>query len=184
MRKGLDRIILATYLAALFIMMVVPISAQGNLRFLGIGADKWVHFCMFCGLAALFRWNLGGRYPWLGATVASVSVAVLTEAVQSAISYRSASWSDLYADVGGIALGVAAMSKIMALPRPEKVAGATVTMLGVGVAGLFVLADVLGLGENQGFGPTQLGGTLLGVVVAAGGLGISVLGRFTGSRTV
>ncbi len=177
-RKALDRTILAIYLLALTVLMTAPISGSGGLRLLGIAADKWVHFGLFCGLGALLRWNLAAsRHPWMAAALASIAVGVLTEAAQGVIAYRSASWSDLYADLAGTVLGVVAMTKIISLPRPEKVAGATVMLLGLGVAGLFVLADLIGLGNNQGFGPTQLSGTLLGILVAAGGAGIFVLGR-------
>jgi VanZ family protein len=181
LRKGLDRAVLAVYLAALIIFMAVPVSSSDYLWFLNIGAGKWAHFGVFCGLAALFCWNFADiRYPSLGAAGASAAIAILTEAAQGAISYRSASWPDLLADAAGIIVGVAVMTRIMSRPQPGRVAGVIVTGLGLGVAALFLAADLIGFGDAQQFGPAQVSGAVLGILVAAGGLGIYALGRAPG----
>jgi VanZ family protein len=180
-RERLDRAVLAIYLAALIIFMAVPVSRSDYLWFLNIGAGTWAHCGVFCGLAALLCWNFAGtRHPWLAAAGVSLLVAIVTEAAQGAISYRSASWQDFLADAAGIVLGVAAMSKIMSRPQPGKAAGMIVTGLGLGVAALFLAADLIGFGDAQQFGPAQVSGAVLGILVAAGGLGIYALGRAPG----
>ena len=181
LRKGLDRAVLAIYLGALLIFMAVPVSRSDYLWFLNIGAGKWAHFSVFCGLAALLCWNFAGtRYPWRAAAGVSLLVAIVTEAAQGVISYRSASWQDFLADVAGIVVGVAIMSRVMSRPQPGKAAGMMVTALGLGVAALFIAADLLGFGNDRQFGPAQVGGAVMGVLVAAGGLGIYALGREPG----
>lgn len=185
MRNSLDRMILAVYLIALITLLLAPVTVDGRYQLLNIGGDKWVHFGLFSGLAGLFRWNLPkSRRPLLFAFVATFAVSVFTELAQSVTSYRSASLGDLGADLIGGLVGVLVMSRIMSRPRPERTVGAIVTLLGLGIGALFVLADVIGVGTTQTFGPTQMTGSFLGALIAFGGIGIYVMGRIAGSRTV
>lgn len=70
----------------------------------GLGADKLVHFMLFCGLAAV----LAAARPAFSTLRITAELAVLafaTELLQSYIPGRSASSGDLVADLAGAWLG-------------------------------------------------------------------------------
>ena len=60
--------------------------------------------------------------------------------------------------------------------------GLLVTMLGLMVGALFVLADVIGVGTNNYFGPLQIIGTALGALIIVGGVWVCVRSRRDESR--
>jgi len=45
-----------------------------------------------------------------------------------------------------------------------------ILIIGIGLLATSLLADVIGLGNNTGFGPKQTTGTIVGVVIAGVGL--------------
>lgn len=172
----LDRILLAIYLIALIGLMMFPVSGPDH-RYLGIGIDKWMHFFLFGGLAVFVRWNIhSNRYAVTSAIGGAFAVAVMTEIGQGLVRYRSAELMDLWAGLLGAALGAIVMNHIVSSPVPEKPIGILVGLLGVMVGGLFALADVIGVGSNALFGPTQMAGTALGIVITAGGILLYVKG--------
>ncbi len=52
----------------------------------------------------------------------------------------------------------------------KKVEALIVLITGIGVLGVSLLADVIGIANAPGFGSQQTMGTLLGVVITGGGL--------------
>ena len=52
----------------------------------------------------------------------------------------------------------------------NKVASIVLLVVGVGLLFASLLADVIGIGDNPGFGKQQTMGTVVGVVITAAGL--------------
>lgn len=155
---------------------MLPIGGPSQ-GFLGVGADKWMHIALFFGLAALIRWNwYSRRYGILASLVLACLVAVLTEAAQSLVAYRSADMWDLVAGFLGASLGAVCMNPIVSSPVPERWAGLFVVVLGSMVSGLFILADMIGVGTSSLFGTTQILGTVLGSLLILGGVMIYARG--------
>ena len=59
------------------------------------------------------------------------------------------------------------MDRILASPQPDRRAG---VLLGLMVGLPSMLVDVIGAGNRAQFGPTQVVGTLLGMLLALGGI--------------
>lgn len=172
----LDRWLLGVYLIALFGLLLFPIGGS-RIQLLGIGADKWMHAALFGGLAIFLRWNLGARRHAVPLSIGlAFVVAFASEAAQGLVSYRSAEWWDLVADLVGATLGALSMNRLVASPFPEKSVGLLVAVLGVMVATFFVLADVIGVGETNYFGRKQMAGTALGALITLGGIAVYLRG--------
>jgi hypothetical protein len=60
-------------------------------------------------------------------------------------------------------------NEVIAMPS-GKVATIVVLVLGIGLLAASLLADVIGIGDNPGFGRQQTMGTIAGVAVAIVGL--------------
>ena len=54
--------------------------------------------------------------------------------------------------------------------QSNKTSSIILLLVGVGLVGASLLADVIGIGDNPGFGLQQTAGTAAGVVIAAVGL--------------
>ena len=167
----IERILLALYLIALVGLLVLPVSGV-SFEFLGVRSDKWIHIVLFAGLAALMRWNAEGRHPMMLALALALVVVVATELIQGVINYRSAEAADVFAGALGSAIGVATMHKIIVSTVLRRLIGLFVAALGSMVAILFVLADVIGVGDQHYFGAMQMAGSLLGVIIA--GVGVKI----------
>ena len=59
----------------------------------------------------------------------------------------------------------------------NKTAPILVLVIGIGLLVLSLLADVIGLGANPGFGPRQTMGTIVGVIITAAGLYLTLKGK-------
>ena len=71
-----------------------------------IDADKWLHGITFVFLAIWFAGQYRPRSYWrIG--VGLIGFGFLIEACQRLVSYRSADWFDIAADVAGITVGLA-----------------------------------------------------------------------------
>ncbi len=68
-------------------------------------ADEWLHLLTFLFLAVWFAGQYSRRSYWR-VVVGLTAFGVLIELIQRMISYRSAEWMDLAADVGGIGIGI------------------------------------------------------------------------------
>lgn len=76
-------------------------------RLLGPWADEVAHGALFFGMAYLLLGAIGGKRGRLGyAFLLAVAYGALTEWMQQRIAGRTASWSDLLADVAGALVGV------------------------------------------------------------------------------
>lgn len=171
----LDRLLLALYLLALLGLLVLPISGTG--RFISMGGDKFVHFALFGGLSILLRWNLAGSNNAVFKTFAAAFVIVIgTELAQSLIAYRSAELWDVVAGFAGTILGAAGMNRFMLSSSRVRLVGIFVAILGLMVGVLFVLADAIGVGANNEFGPMQSAGAALGTLILVGGVLIYLRG--------
>ena len=170
--RKLDRLLLAIYLFAMLGLLMFPIGGP-EFRFLGIEADKWMHVVLFGGLAVFLRWNLSANRHAVSVSVgAAFVVAATAEVSQSLVAYRSAESWDLLAGLLGAILGAVGMNQILSFPVPEKLVGILVTLLGLMVGTLFVLADLIGVGQNDLFGIVQMAGTALGALILVGGIGV------------
>jgi VanZ family protein len=69
------------------------------------GVDKWAHAAAFAFLTVWFA-GLYPRSAYWRIAVGMLAYGVLIELCQALISYRSAEWPDLGADVIGIAAGL------------------------------------------------------------------------------
>ena len=69
------------------------------------GIDKWAHAITFAFLAVWFAGQYRPRGYWRIA-VGLLAYGMLIELSQRSVSYRSAEWYDVAADVVGIALGL------------------------------------------------------------------------------
>ena len=178
----LDRILLAIYLIAMLALLMSPLSGP-KFEILGFGIDKFLHFALFGGLAIFLRWNLAARrLAVLIAIAAAFVVAAATEIAQGLVAYRSAEILDLLAGLFGAILGALGTNRIMASPAPGQLIGITVTIAGLSLSALFVLADMLGVGDPLQFGSLQIAGTALGAVVTAGGIVVYRTGKRAESR--
>ena len=68
-------------------------------------SDRWLHFLTFLFLSLWFAGQYARRSYWR-LIVGLTAFGVLIELGQSMISYRSADWTDLMADTGGIVIGL------------------------------------------------------------------------------
>lgn len=68
-------------------------------------SDKWLHLLTFFFLSLWFAGQYARRSYWR-LIVGLTAFGVLIELGQSMISYRSAEWMDLIADIGGIVIGL------------------------------------------------------------------------------
>ena len=177
-----DRLLLVIYLFALFGFLMFP-TAASDYTLLNIGADKWMHFALFGGLAILLRWNSSTMRHSISFSIGVASVvAVATEVAQGLVAYRSAELSDILAGALGAIIGAMGMNRIMSSPVPERSIGVLVAALGLMVGSLFVLADVIGVGKSDLFGIRQMVGTALGVFVTVGGVRVYLKGLRSESR--
>ena len=69
-------------------------------------SDKWVHAVTFAVLALWFSGQYARRSYWR-LIMGLVAFGVLIEMTQRMVSYRSAEWTDLLADLLGLAVGMA-----------------------------------------------------------------------------
>jgi VanZ family protein len=172
----LHRVLLGIYVIALLGLLMFPIAGP-EYRLLNIGTDKWMHVALFGGLAVFLRWNLAAtRHAVLVSIGAAFVIAVATEVAQGFVAYRSAELWDILAGFLGAMLGAVTMNRIVLSPVPEKPIGFLVGSLGLMVAVLFVLADVIGVGTSNRFGTVQLAGTVLGGLITTGGIWVYVTG--------
>ena len=102
-------------MAGLFLLVVVLIGAimpavwlwpdrRSIAAWFG-GIDKWAHAIAFATLAVWFAGQYRPRSYWRIA-VGLLAYGLLIELIQRSLSYRSAEWHDVVADVVGIALGL------------------------------------------------------------------------------
>lgn len=178
-----NSILLAIYCVALAAVMVLPVDADAG-DLLDIGMDKWAHLALFGGLAALLQWNLGvGLRAMAIAFVATSFFAWAIEIVQGMLAHRSASMMDLAAGMLGAILGAATTNRVLRFERPERIIGIGVAVLGAIIGAIFTMADVIGVGDASGrFGALQAGGLSLGLLIAAGGLRVFLVGVQAGDR--
>jgi hypothetical protein len=164
-----DRLLLAIYLIALLGLLMLPIPGA-SFEWLGVGSDKWMHLVLFAGLAVFLRWNfLSSRHGEVASVGIAIGIAVATEAAQGLVNYRSAESWDALAGSFGVFLGTFGMNRILSLPAPAKAVGLIVVILGLVVAAIFILADVIGVGKSIQFGTLQMAGAALGLAITAGG---------------
>lgn len=175
--RDIDRILLAMYLVALFVLLMLPISGT-EVQLRGIGSDKLVHVALFGGLAVLLRWNLS---EWRHALLVSIGIAcffaALTEIAQGFVGYRSAEWPDLLAGLIGAVLGATSADRILSSAALQKLLGPIVVFLGLMVGAFFLLADVIGVGNSNQLGYLQIAGMVIGALIAAGGTQLNAIGR-------
>ena len=69
-------------------------------------SDKWVHGVTFAVLALWFSGQYARRSYWR-LIVGLVAFGLLIEMTQRMVSYRTAEWMDLLADLLGLAIGMA-----------------------------------------------------------------------------
>jgi len=171
-----DRYLLLIYLAALFSLLVLPIS-EPKFFLLGIKSDKWFHAALFSGLAMLLRWNFATRaHPLVESIFVAAAIALAIEVIQGLINYRSAEWQDLLAGVLGAVLGAAVMRRILHARRPDHSVGVLVAALGMMIIVVSVLADLIRYGSHLNFGPRQFTGTVLGILILGGGIRVYLRG--------
>ena len=163
-------------------LLMTPVYGP-SFKFLGFGIDKYLHFALFGGLAVFLRWNLAARrFAVLIAVAVAFVVAAATEIFQGLVAYRTAEFLDLLAGLFGAILGAAVTNRIMSFPAPGKLIGIIVTIVGLSLITLFVLADMIGVGNADQFGALQMAGTALGAVVTAGGVLVYRAGTRIGTR--
>ena len=163
--------LLIVYLVALLALLLLPVSEPG-FHLAGINSDKWMHVALFGGFAMMLRWNLASNR--LASPIAvgmSVLFAAAIEIVQGFTTYRDAEWADLLAGAVGAVVGVIVMNRVLASPHSDQRAGALVVLLGIMVGGASILADVIGA-HRLHFGPLQIAGTVLGVLLILGGVAV------------
>jgi glycopeptide antibiotics resistance protein len=167
----MNRLVLAIYCVALLMLLLFPFAGPG-FSLLGIESDKWMHFALFGGLAVLLRWNLSeNRHAVFGAAFV---VAAATEVAQGLLAYRSAEFMDLVAGLLGTMFGATSTDRILSSTVLQRLVGLIVAVLGLMVGTFFLLADRIGVGDSGQFGPVQIAGLALGVLIAAGGVGVHV----------
>jgi glycopeptide antibiotics resistance protein len=172
----MNRLVLAIYCVALLMLLLFPFAGPG-FSLLGIESDKWMHFALFGGLAVLLRWNLSeNRHAVFVAVGAAFVVAAATEVAQGLLAYRSAEFMDLVAGLLGTMFGATSTDRILSSTVLQRLVGLIVAVLGLMVGTFFLLADMIGVGDSGQFGPVQIAGLALGVLIAAGGVGVHVKG--------
>lgn len=78
---------------------------RGDLVSWFVHADKWLHGLIFALLAIWFAGQYRRRSYWrIG--LGLIAFGALIELSQSFVTYRSAEWLDMIADVAGIAVGL------------------------------------------------------------------------------
>lgn len=165
------------YLAALFGLLMLPISGT-QYKLLGIGFDKWMHIALFGGLAVLLRWNLAGyRQALLVSVGAACAIAAVTEVAQGLVAYRSAEFWDVVAGLIGAVLGAASADRILSSKALQNLLGPVVVTTGLMVAVFFLLADVIGVGNNARLGILQIAGITVGALIALGGAQLNAINR-------
>jgi len=103
-------------IASIVILMLVLSAAlipaawlwpdSGDLVTWLVHADKWAHGLTFVLLAIWFSGQYQRRSYWRIA-VGLIAFGMLIEVAQAQLSYRSAEWLDMAADVTGIIIGLA-----------------------------------------------------------------------------
>ena len=170
----LERLMLALYLAALIGLLMLPMSGASS-RFFNMGGDKLVHVALFGGLSILLGWNFSGtRNADVYAIVVAISLVIVTELAQGLVAYRSPELWDAAAGAFGAILGAVGMNRALKSGSYEKFVGPVIVVLGLMIAFLFVVADLIGLGANNYFGPVQAAGTGVGALIVAGGVWVYV----------
>jgi hypothetical protein len=170
-----DRLLLLIYLAALAGLLFFPIGGP-DFRWLGLDSDKWMHFVLFGGLALMLRWNLVGFPRPFSISVGIATVfAALTELGQALLIYRSAESQDFLAGLVGAVLGGAIAHFVLSSASLQRFLGLVVSMLGVMIGILFLVADLIGIGDASRIGPVQIGGIVSGGLIALGGARMQLL---------
>ncbi|UCD25229.1 MAG: VanZ family protein [Gemmatimonadota bacterium] len=101
------RIILAAYLGLILYATLAPISASWYKTVSAL--DKLAHVGLFAGMSFLMVLSMtDGWRRALWAIALTSALAAIIELVQGALPYRSAEWWDLWAGVGGAAVGTLA----------------------------------------------------------------------------
>jgi VanZ family protein len=99
-------VLLVVVLAATMMPVVWFWSDRDELSSWFLHADKWMHGITFVVLAIWFAGQYRRKSYWrIG--VGLIFFGLLIEACQRLLSYRSAEWFDVAADVAGIAVGLA-----------------------------------------------------------------------------
>ena len=164
-----DRLLLLIYLTALIGLLFFPIGGP-DFRWLGLDSDKWMHMVLFGGLAIMLRWNL---VEFRRAFLISVGVASIfaasTELVQAPLVHRSAEFQDFLAGSLGALLGGAFAHFVLSSVYLQRLLGLIVSMLGIMIGILFLVADLVGIGDPSRFGMIQIGGMAFGGLIALGG---------------
>jgi len=170
--RNLDRNLLAIYLVALIALLLLPIS-EPKFKLLHIHSDKWMHAALFGGCAIMLRWNLDSRRFATSISIGITAIlAACMEIVQGFTTYRDAEWADILAGAVGGVIGVFVMNRILASSHPDRRAGTLIVLLGLMVAAASLLADVIRAGNRVHFGPTQVTGTVLGILLVLGGIAV------------
>ena len=164
-----DRILLLTYLTALIGLLFFPIGGP-DFRLLGLDSDKWTHFVLFGGLAVMLRWNFDDlpRAFLISVGVASIFAAA-TELVQTLLVYRGPEFQDFLAGSLGALLGGAFAQFVLSSVNLQRLLGMVVSMLGIMIGILFLVADLIGVGDGSRVGMIQIGGMAFGGLIALGG---------------
>ena len=164
-----DRLLLLIYLTALIGLLFFPIGGP-DFRWLGLDSDKWMHIVLFGGLAVMLRWNLVGfrRAFLISVGVASI-FAASTELVQALLVYRSAEFQDFLAGLLGALLGGAFAHFVLSSVKLQRLLGLIVSLLGIMIGILFLVADLIGIGDGSRVGMIQIGGMAFGGLIALGG---------------
>ena len=98
-------VLLLVILLAAVLPAVWFLPDRVNLITLFGGVDKWAHAAAFAFLTVWFA-GLYPRSAYWRIAIGMLAYGVLIELCQGLISYRSAEWPDLGADVIGIAAGL------------------------------------------------------------------------------
>jgi len=164
-----ERILLLIYVTALIGLLFFPIGGP-DFRWLGLDSDKWMHFVLFGGLAVMLHWNL---VEFRQAFLISVGVASIfaasTELVQAPLVHRSAEFQDFLAGLLGALLGGAFAHFVLSSVTLQRLLGLIVSMLGIMIGILFLVADLIGIGDADRVGMIQIGGMAFGGLIALGG---------------
>ena len=164
-----DRLLLLIYLTALIGLLFFPIGGP-DFRWLGLDSDKWMHVVLFGGLAVMLRWNLDEfRRPFLISVGVTTVFAASTEFVQAPLVYRSAEFQDFLAGSLGALLGGAFAHFVLSSVNLQRLLGLIVSMLGIMIGILFLVADLIGIGDGSRVGMIQIGGAAFGGLIALGG---------------
>lgn len=71
-----------------------------------VGVSSWAHFLLFAGMAFVASWR-PLAWPWRQVVLASVGLAMLTEALQFLALDRHPRWIDVGIDMCGAVTGLA-----------------------------------------------------------------------------